>query len=119
VKVGDVFRVHTTLTSPPKKKIVLHVGGGLFLWFNSDPRRSRPAQMQVGSGEVPGISHACFLDCGRVTVFTALELQEAEYCGHASDVFMLRVAEEVEFRATTLTMGQRKTVGSALRQPIE
>lgn len=112
--VGDVLRVYTTLANPPKQKIVLYVGAGLFLWFNTEARR-RPAQMPVALGEAPGISHDCFLDCGRVTAFTAPELDQAEHCGRASDKFLLRVAVEIESRATTLTTGQRKTVVSALR----
>jgi hypothetical protein len=74
VNVGDIFRIHTTLVTPPKQKIVLYVGGSLFLWFNTEPRKERPAQMKVTAREVPGISRDCFLDCGRVTVFPEREL---------------------------------------------
>jgi len=91
VNVGDVLRVHTTLANPPKEKIVLYVGtyagADLFVWFNTD-RRKRPAQMAVTQGEAPGISRNCFLDCGRVTTFSARELSCAVPCGRASNQFL-------------------------------
>jgi hypothetical protein len=117
VNVGDVLRVYTTLAKTPKQKIVLYVGTAqqLFVWFNTEPRQ-RPAQMPVAAREAPGIPHDCFLDCGRVTVFTERELANAENCGRASRVFLLRVAEEIEVRAVTLATGHRKAVALALRQ---
>jgi len=65
MNVGDIFRVHTSLANPPKIKIALFVGNGMFLWFNTEPRR-RPAQMLVFSNEVPGITRDCHLDCGQI-----------------------------------------------------
>jgi len=72
--VGDVLRISTVLTKPPKPKIVLCVGVDLFLWFNTDARRGRPAQMPVSRNEAPGITRDCFLDCGRVTSFFPNEI---------------------------------------------
>jgi hypothetical protein len=117
VKVGDVLRIYTTLANPPKEKIVLHVhvGANLFLWFNTNPR-SRPAQMAVTAREAPGITHDCFLDCGRATFFSDPELERATHCGQASAAFLLRTAEEIELRATSLTGVQRKSIAGALRQ---
>jgi hypothetical protein len=118
VNAGDVVRVHTTLTAPPKDKIVLcvgvHFGNELFLWFNTDARQ-RPGQMAVMRDEAPGISHDCFLDCGRVTTFPAHELVSAQYCGRAQGAFLMRVADEVATRATTLTNGQRRSIPDMLR----
>jgi hypothetical protein len=119
VSAGDVYRIRTTLTDPPKQKIVLHVGTAtnLFLWFNTDARK-RPAQMAVAQQEAPGITHNCYLDCGRVTTFPQRELDGAEHCGHASNAFLTRVIEEVETRATTLTRGQRNAIATALRESM-
>jgi hypothetical protein len=116
LNVGDVLRVRTVLTNPPKQKIVLYVGTAqqLFLWFNTEPRK-RPAQMSVAAHEAPGIVHDCFLDCGRVTVFTEHELANAAHCGRAPLIFLLRVAEEIELRAVTLATGHRNAVALALR----
>jgi hypothetical protein len=114
VNVGDIFRIRTTLVTPPKQKIVVYVGSGLFLWFNTEARQ-RPAQMSVSSGEVPGISRDCFLDCGRVTVFPERERNLAVLCGRANENFLLRVAQEIEERAITLVTGHRKAVAIALR----
>jgi len=118
VNVGDIFRIRTTLTNPPKEKIILCVGqlGGidLFLWFNTEARR-HPAQMQVAPGEAPGISRDCFLDCGRAVTFTERELELATPCGRASQPFLLRVAQEVEARALTLTNAQRKAIADCLK----
>jgi len=46
------------------------------------------AQMAVTQGEAPGISRNCFLDCGRVTTFSARELSCAVPCGRASNQFL-------------------------------
>ncbi len=119
MNVGEIFRVHTTLANPPKQKIVLYVGrlGGidLFLWFNTDARRNRPAQMQVAPGQAPGILRECFLDCSRLTTFPNRELADAVPCGRAPRAFLLRVAQEVEARALTLTNAQRKAIAASLK----
>jgi hypothetical protein len=72
--------------------------------------------MPVARGEAPGISHDCFLDCGRITAHSARELEQAEDHGRASNAFLLRVAEEIELRATTLATGHRKAISNALRE---
>jgi hypothetical protein len=119
VNVGDVFQIHTSLVNPPKQKIALYVGRlgsiDLFLWFNTEARRNRPAQMRVAPREAPGISRDCFLDCSRVTTFLQRELEDAVPCGRASRAFLLRVAQEVEARAVTLTNAQRKAVVVSLK----
>jgi hypothetical protein len=119
VIVGEIVRVRTTLTRPPKHKIVLFVGTeqSLFLWFNTEPRQ-RPGQMPVAPREVPGISRDCFLDCGRATVFPIEELARAERCGQAPAAFLARAVEEIEARAITLATGHRKAIAAALRKVI-
>jgi hypothetical protein len=122
MNVGDVLRVHTTLVNPAKTKIVMYVGKhaatDLFLWFNTEPRRARPAQMRVGAQEVPGIARDCFLDCGRVTTFPTRELDRAEHCGRGSQDFLAKVAREVEDHARTLATAHRKAVAAMLRDAI-
>jgi hypothetical protein len=119
MNVGDVLRVHTTLANPPKPKIVMYVGNyagtDLFLWFNTEPRSKRPAQMPVSSNEAPGITRDCFLDCGRVTTFPTRELDRSEHCGRVSQDFLVRAAQEVEDRASTLAAGHRKAIVAFLR----
>jgi len=44
-------------------KIVLYVGDGFFLWFNTIAR-NRPGQFEVQAAECPEITCECFLDCG-------------------------------------------------------
>jgi hypothetical protein len=117
VIVGHVYRVRTTLVNPPKTKIVLCVGSW-FLWFNTEPRR-RPAQMQVKAGEASGISKTCYLDCGRVTVFRPDELAAATDEGACTHEFLLRVADEVENRATTLAGLYRREIPQILRAIIK
>jgi hypothetical protein len=116
VITGHVYRVRTTLVNPPKTKIVLCVGDW-FLWFNTEPRKDRPAQMQVKAGEAPGISKDCHLDCGRVTVFRPSELAAATDEGTCTHEFLLRVADEVENNATTLAALYRRQVPQILRDP--
>jgi hypothetical protein len=122
VNVGDIFRVHTTLANPPKQKIVLYVGRlgdiDLFLWFNTEARRNRPAQMQVKPGQAPGISRDCFLDCSRVTTFPQRELEDAVLCGRVNREFLLGVAQEIEARALTLTNAQRKAVAASIKERL-
>jgi hypothetical protein len=118
VKVGDVLRVRTTLATPPKDKIALYVGthfnNELFLWFNTK-RQRRPAQMAVAPREAPGITHACFLDCGQAKTFTADELAGAQSFGRATPNFCRRVADEIAMRATTLTQRQRSSIAATLK----
>jgi hypothetical protein len=115
-QIGEVLRVYTTLSRPPKEKIVLFVGTeqSLFLWFNTE-RRQRPAQLPVAAQEAPGITRDCFLDCGRVTVFPSEELARATRCGRASAAFLARVADEIEARASSLVTAHRRAIAAALR----
>jgi len=116
--IGSVLRIYTVLTNPPKTKIVLCVGGHMFLWFNTDARKGRPAQMPVKAGEAPGITRDCFLDCGRATTFSAREMASAVVCGVVDNPFLQRVIEEVEQRASSLPQGQRKTICAAMREAM-
>lgn len=61
--VGGIYRVRTILVRPPKVKIVLYVGDGFFLWFNTIAR-NRPGQFEVQAAECPEITRECFLDYG-------------------------------------------------------
>jgi hypothetical protein len=112
--VGGIYRVHTSLVKPPKEKIVLYVGDGLFLWFNTVARQ-RPGQLCTQAAECPEITRECYLDCGRVTVFSDAELAKASYFGTATVAFLARVIEEVELRATVLVNAHRKLVAENLR----
>ena len=58
---GGIYRIHTILTTPPKEKIVLYVGDGLFFWFNTNARQ-HPGQLAVKRGERPAIIHDCYLN---------------------------------------------------------
>jgi hypothetical protein len=77
--IGDVFRVYTTRSAKPKTKIAIYVGTldgvELFLWFNTEARRSVPAQMPVRVREAPSITRDCFLNCGQAMDFPANELR--------------------------------------------
>jgi hypothetical protein len=115
VNVGCIYRIRTILSKPPKEKIVLYVGSDYFLWFNTEARK-RPAQLPVSRGECPEIIHACYLDSGRVTVFSQAELAAATDCGEANVEFITRVIEEIEVRATVLVSAHRKIVASNLRE---
>jgi hypothetical protein len=72
--------------------------------------------MQVAAAEAPGITQDCHLDCGRVTVFPEHELARAQDQGICSREFLLRVIDEIENSATTLTTLQRQQVAHALRE---
>jgi hypothetical protein len=77
---------------------------------------SEPACANAGSaGEAPGISRDCFVDCSRVTTFPAHELEDAVHYGRAGRALLLRVAEEVQARAVTLTNAQRKAIYASLK----
>ena len=115
---GSVLRIYTVLTNPPKRKIVLCVGEYMFLWFNTNARKGRPAQMPVKPGEVPGITQASFLDCGRVTTFMEREIVNAEICGVADNQFMDRVLEQIEEHASSLAPGQREAICTAIREAM-
>lgn len=114
---GNVYRIQTVLTKPPKTKIVLCVGNW-FLWFNTDARQ-RPAQMAVMTAEAPGITKDCHLDCGRATVFPPGEFAAAEDMGACSHEFLSRVVDEVETRATTLAGLYRREIPRILRDHMK
>jgi hypothetical protein len=107
MNVGDIFHVHTVLTKPkPKPKIVMFVGNynnnDLFIWFNTQARKGRPAQVLVAAKSQPGITRNCYLDCSQAKTHSASELQKAGSAGRASNSFLSTVAQEVELKATTL-----------------
>jgi hypothetical protein len=110
----EIYRVRTILVTPPKEKIVLYAGDGYFLWFNTRARE-RPGQLCVQPGECPEIARECYLDCGRVTLFSEAELSASIYCGVADETFLAKVIEEVEVRATVLVRAHRKAVAANLR----
>jgi len=60
----------------------------------------------------------CHLDCGRVTVFRPSELTAAKDQGACTRDFLLRIIDEVENRARTLTNLQRRQVAQALREVV-
>jgi hypothetical protein len=113
-EVGGVYRIRTILVKPPKEKIVLYVGDGFFLWFNTRARQ-QPGQLRVLPGECPEISHECYLDCGRVTVFSDAEVSAARHCGIAAIDFLTKVVDEIESRATVMVGLHRKAVAANLR----
>lgn len=115
MNVGGIYRISTVLTKPPKEKIVLYVGSSYFLWFNTEAR-NRPGQLAVATGECPEIVHACFLDCGRVTVFSEPERAAARSCGDANIAFITKVVEEIELRATVMVSAHRRIVAANLRE---
>jgi hypothetical protein len=75
--------------------------------------------MKVQAREAPGIYKGCYLDCGRVTVFPSIELAAAEDQGSCTPEFLLRVIDEVENRARTLTALQRCQIAQTLRDIVE
>jgi hypothetical protein len=77
--------------------------------------KTKPLQGVFGAPRHPGITHDCFLDCGKAMTFTEPELPSAISRGCASGVFLARVADEVAARAITLINGQRDSIARALR----
>lgn len=79
MKLGHLYVVNTTLTNPPKDKLVICVcaQNNLFLWINTLPRHHGIAQFGLAAADHAALTHACFLDCSRVTTFRAAELSAA------------------------------------------
>ena len=81
-EAGHVYLVYTVLTKPPKEKIVICVcaAEALFLWINSKSRPHDVGQLSLTATDHAALKHDCFLDCSRVTTFTA-ELATARHRG--------------------------------------
>lgn len=86
MNLGHLYVVHTTLSKPPKDKLVICVcaEANLFMWINSLERPHGDGQMPLVQNEHSALSKACFLDCSRVTTFRPHELAAAQDRGKIS-----------------------------------
>jgi hypothetical protein len=93
-EVGHVYVVYTVLTKPPKNKIILCVcaAENLFLWINTKPRPHDVGQLALTATDHDALTHNCYLDCSRVTTFTA-ELASALHRGPISETLAARIVE--------------------------
>jgi hypothetical protein len=99
VKVGDVCIIRTTMTRPPKDKIVLCccVADGLFLWINSEARKHGVGQMPLVQTDIPSVlSHDSVLDCSRLTTFLPKELAMARHRASISGGLAGRIIDYLE-----------------------
>ena len=112
--LGHLCVIHTTLTNPPKDKLVICVCAAvpLFIWINTDARKHGIAQMPLVAADHPqALTHNCHLDCSRVTTFRAPELAAAQDRGLISADLAERIAEFITAqKPKTLTPGQTQTV---------
>lgn len=98
MNVGHVYVVHTTLARPPKDKITVCVcaADNLFFWINTKPQRHGVGQFPLAQDDHEALSHACFLDCSRVTTFLQHELAAAQHRGGISAELATRLIAFLE-----------------------
>jgi hypothetical protein len=91
-EVGHVYVVRTVLTKPPKDKITICVcaAENLFLWINTKPRPHGVGQFAMAMADHAALTHDCYLDCSRVTTFSA-ELATALHRGPISKALASRI----------------------------
>src|SRR5215204_6290761 len=102
--VGHVYVVRTTLTRPPKNKIVVCVSAeeNLFFWFNTEARRHGIGQLLIAAHSHRALSRDCYLDLSRVTTFLPVELQIAEDRGPISQHLAFEIISAIKARIRTL-----------------
>lgn len=90
---GHIYVIHTTLTSPPKDKIVLCISGEdkFFVWINTLPRHHGIGQFPLAAEDHQSLSHDSFLDLSRATTFQANELDVAVDRGTISSALAQRI----------------------------
>ena len=95
---GHVYVVYTALTRPPKDKLTVCIcaAENLFFWINTEPRRHNIGQLPLGAADHTALSHDCFLDCSRVTTFSAIELGSAQQRGAISSDLARRIVNLLE-----------------------
>jgi hypothetical protein len=112
VECGHVYVVFTTLTKPPKEKIVLCIceERNLFVWFNTELQRHGVGQLKCASGDHRALTHDCYLDLSRVTTFSAAQIADAKPRGPISDEIKKKVCDMVEAGIPTLIPLFAKTI---------
>jgi hypothetical protein len=92
---GHVYIVRTTLTKPPKDKIVVCIcaTNNLFFWINTNPQTHGIGQLQVKSTDHGALTRDCYLDTSRATTFLPLELQGAQGRGTISKALATRIVD--------------------------
>lgn len=90
---GHVYVVYTALARPPKDKLTVCVcaADNLFFWINTRPQRHNIGQLPLVAADHEALSHDCFLDCSRVTTFSAIELGSAQHRGAISSDLARRI----------------------------
>lgn len=117
MNLGHLYVIHTTLTKPPKDKLVICVCAekNLFIWINSRPRAHGVAQMPLAAADHVALSHECHLDCSRVTTFRPAELDAALDRGRIMSDLAARIVAFVTLtQPKTLTPGQQQTIRTNL-----
>lgn len=95
IVAGHVYIVRTTLTKPPKDKIVVCIcaADNLFFWINTMPRAHGVGQLKLQPSDHAALSRECYLDTSRATTFIAPELQGAQSRGLISKGLATRIVD--------------------------
>ncbi len=104
LETAHVYVVMTTLTKPPKEKIVLCLcqSACLFFWFNTKAQAHGVGQLPCCADDHPSLSRDCYLDLSRVTTFLPAEIEAALHRGPISSEFRKKIFDMVEAGIATL-----------------
>jgi hypothetical protein len=105
MNLGHVYVVRTTLSKPPKDKIVLCVCDqqNLFFWFNTKPSPRGVGQLLCEPTDHNALTHQCYLDLSRVTTLLPLEINAAQDRGTITKTFADKAIEALNAGVKTLT----------------
>ena len=95
MNVGHVYVVHTSLARPPKDKLTvcISVSENLFFWINTQPAHHGLGQLPLEARDHSALTHDCYLDCSRITMFSAAELTTARHRGPLSRALVERIVD--------------------------
>src|SRR5262249_26487238 len=111
-KVGHIYVVNTSLTTPPKAKFALCVciQDGYFLWINSAARLHGHDQMKLPAGCHQLIKHDSYLDLSRIVVHRPIELESAQEFPIISHDLCQKIIDYVESGLKTLPTRQARRI---------
>lgn len=121
-EIGNVYVIFTTLTrDQPKDKYALCVlvGPERFVWINSKASQDGLGQVPLAAGEHALVTHASFIDLGRLIAHRDWELEGAVDRGPLSDAVLARILADLEGSGKSkLTVRTRAALAASLRDEL-
>jgi len=116
--VGHVYSYQCNWITPPHRKmgVVVSSRANWIMWFNSEPRFHRIAQLDVVQGEHPVCTRACYLDLSAVQQVRLDEAKLAVDEGRLSNALLQRILDELRLPNRLLPTFKRQQIIANLEQ---